>query len=375
MEGTGILRYFYLVGFANAVFFSFLIFSKPKRSRSDRILSWWLIVLSLQLLLPFLYLSDLNAYYRYAGMEISFYAVHPFLLYLYIASIIGEFPSKKRLRGLIALAVVVEITMLAYFIIPADERLAMILGKEPISPFLFVVVLPVGLYFLYFGVLSIRTLRNYKSDVLQIYSYKENVDLLWLRRLVLFFYGLLLLSVPVLIIFFVGNISIAEGDYFYFAGLTIFIFFLGYWGYKQGEVFSFQSGTEISNVDPETENKKPAPYSIPEEKIRELNRVMEKQKPYLNPSLTIYELANLIALPPHHLSKLINHEFKCNFFEYINQHRIEAFKTNIFSDKYKDFTLLGIALECGFNSKSAFNRIFKEQTGTTPTEYKNQHIN
>lgn len=375
MKWAGILRYFYLLGAANALFFSVLIFSKPQRKLADKILGYWLIILSLQLIFPFLYLADLEDYYQYAGLEVSFYAIHPFLLYLYIKSTTGQFPSKRKMIFLILLAIVTEISVMSYFMIPSEDRLNLILGKEPIRLLYYFLFIPIIFYFLYFFILSTNTLKDYKSNILQVYSYKENVDLMWLRKLVLFFYSLLLLCLPLALIFYLDHISIAECDYFYFAGLTVFIFFLGYWGYRQGEVFNFQPVLEVSKTNNSTERNQGNFQKTVKGKAKELNDLMEMQKPYLNPTLTIYELARLIDMPPHQLSKLINKEFNCNFFEYINRYRIESFKKDLLSEKYKEFTLLGLALECGFNSKSSFNRIFKEQTGITPGEFKKNSTN
>jgi AraC-like DNA-binding protein len=67
---------------------------------------------------------------------------------------------------------------------------------------------------------------------------------------------------------------------------------------------------------------------------------------------------------------VINEHFKLNFFDFVNQYRVEAFKERIVNPKYGNFSLLGVAFECGFNSKSAFNRIFKKSTGLTPSQYK-----
>ena len=370
MEGTGILRYFYLVGFANALFFSILIFSKPKRSRADKLLAGWLIFLSLQLVIPFLYLSDLSKYYPFAGIEAIFYVIHPLMLYLYIKSIIGQFPTRKQLFKLITFALLAELTMFSFFLIPANDRYKIIMGEMPIKGYLYVIIIPVVIYFSYFIIRSFKILKDYKQNVLEVYSYKENVDLLWLRRLALFFYGSFIVCVPVLILFYLKKVPLAEADYVCFACLTIFIFFIGFWGYKQGEVFNLHEEVTGRNSSTTTENHTTSLHPIPEDKIIAVKKIMESDKPFLNPSLTVYELAKIVDMQPHYLSRLINQEYQCNFFEFINQYRINAFKEYIASDKFKGFTLLGIALECGFNSKSAFNRIFKEHTGLTPTEYK-----
>ncbi|MBG8553707.1 helix-turn-helix domain-containing protein [Hymenobacter guriensis] len=96
---------------------------------------------------------------------------------------------------------------------------------------------------------------------------------------------------------------------------------------------------------------------------------MRHHKPYLNPSLTIHELAGGLQLPPHVLSKVINEGFGQNFFDFVNAYRVEEFKQLMTTPRAQQYTLLALALEVGFNSKSAFNRAFKKQTDQTPREY------
>ncbi|TGE15965.1 helix-turn-helix domain-containing protein [Hymenobacter elongatus] len=96
---------------------------------------------------------------------------------------------------------------------------------------------------------------------------------------------------------------------------------------------------------------------------------MRQHKPYLNPSLTIHELAMGLQLPPHVLSKVINEGFGQNFFDFVNSYRVDEFKQVMAVPQARQYTLLALALEVGFNSKTAFNRAFKKQTDQTPREY------
>ena len=106
------------------------------------------------------------------------------------------------------------------------------------------------------------------------------------------------------------------------------------------------------------------------EYTEQLAEYMLTEKPYLNPELTLTELASQIDISTHHLSQIINEQFKQNFFEYINQYRVEEVKTRINNPKFENYSLLGIALDSGFNSKSSFNRIFKKFTNQTPSQFK-----
>lgn len=100
-----------------------------------------------------------------------------------------------------------------------------------------------------------------------------------------------------------------------------------------------------------------------------LTYVMKKQKPYLNPKLALQDLADKINTNIHTLSWIINEGYDKNFFDYVNEHRIEEFKRLATSDQYRNYTFLAIAMEVGFSSKTTFNRAFKKITGKTPREY------
>lgn len=103
--------------------------------------------------------------------------------------------------------------------------------------------------------------------------------------------------------------------------------------------------------------------------FQQLEVLMQDAKPYLNPGLSLSELARQVGLPSHQLSKVINDGFQKNFFDYVNGYRIEAFKRQIREGAHNERTILSLALEAGFNSKTAFNRAFKKHTGQTPREF------
>ena len=102
---------------------------------------------------------------------------------------------------------------------------------------------------------------------------------------------------------------------------------------------------------------------------QQLDSYMQRQKPFTNPDLTLAELALQLRMPPHVLSKLLNEEYQKNFFDFINYHRIEELKSRLNDPRFRSFTVLSMAYEVGFNSKTAFNRSFKKLTNQTPSEY------
>ncbi len=105
---------------------------------------------------------------------------------------------------------------------------------------------------------------------------------------------------------------------------------------------------------------------------QQLELLIRKEKPYLEPQLTLPELATQMHISLHLLSKVINDGYDKNFHDFINFYRIEEFKLLIIKPKYKNQTILAVALDAGFNSKTAFNRAFKKLTNSTPREFLKQ---
>ena len=106
------------------------------------------------------------------------------------------------------------------------------------------------------------------------------------------------------------------------------------------------------------------------ERISDLKKYMEEHEPYLNPSLTIRNLADQLKVPMRDLSVLINQELKLHFFDFINEYRIEKAKNILSNPSKTKVTVLEILYEVGFNSKSSFNTAFKKHTGKTPTQFR-----
>ena len=101
---------------------------------------------------------------------------------------------------------------------------------------------------------------------------------------------------------------------------------------------------------------------------------MEKEKPYLDAELTIQDLSAKINISKHHLTEILNNGQGKNFFTFINEYRIEEVKRKLSDPAFDHLTILGIAYDCGFNSKSSFNTLFKQYTGYTPSDFKKQVV-
>jgi len=110
------------------------------------------------------------------------------------------------------------------------------------------------------------------------------------------------------------------------------------------------------------------------EDILKIRKHMEINEPYLDASLSIYDLAKQLEIPSKELSILINHNLNQHFFDFVNEYRIEKAKSTLSLPENRSLTVLEILYDVGFNSKSSFNTAFKKHTKLTPTQYRKKHI-
>jgi AraC-like DNA-binding protein len=111
------------------------------------------------------------------------------------------------------------------------------------------------------------------------------------------------------------------------------------------------------------------------EYLQKLQELMEQQKLYRDSNLSLHSLAAQIGIPRHYLSQLINIELQKNFFDYINEFRINEAKEKLQIEENDSNTIISIAYQVGFNSQSTFYSAFKKKTGTTPANFKKAVFN
>jgi AraC-like DNA-binding protein len=103
---------------------------------------------------------------------------------------------------------------------------------------------------------------------------------------------------------------------------------------------------------------------------KQLLRLMDEKKPYRNGYLTLQELADELSISAHNLSQVINTRLGKNFYDFVNEYRVEEVKRRLLDPKYQNLKILAIGLDAGFNTKSTFNAFFKKRTGVTPSRYR-----
>ncbi|HTH14491.1 MAG TPA: helix-turn-helix transcriptional regulator, partial [Spirochaetia bacterium] len=128
---------------------------------------------------------------------------------------------------------------------------------------------------------------------------------------------------------------------------------------------------EAEPGEPKTKYEKSTlPDEVAARILRRLEQTMTAEKPYLDPDLTLDGLAGQLRTSRNHLSQVLNHSLGTTFYEYVNRFRIKEAAEKLIGPDAKVHDILTIAADCGFHSKSTFNKVFKAWYGVSPSEYK-----
>ncbi|MBU3927935.1 MAG: helix-turn-helix domain-containing protein [Bacteroidetes bacterium] len=373
------MKYIFLIAAFNALFFAILILQK-KKALHDKILIYWLIYLGLYAGIYALFSDTLFIdFHLLSASFISLLLLHGPFLFLYISALIDQkfHFNRKKLFHFIPFILFNLFIVIASLLPEISERIRLDhVESEHGAPLLFnlfliLTVLSGPFYF----ILSILLFKKLDINIFNNFSSYKNVNLNWLRRLVYSFgaiWTLLMIFVTVHHVFHLFTwIFCTHG---LSLSLSVFIILIGYFGLKQKGIFIHYPDQYIEYItEPKTKYAGVVLKDADAEKyVSQLRHFMNIEKPYLDANLSLPELANKLHITSHHLSRVINEQFNVNFFDFINQYRVDEVKSRIGNPEFENLSLLGIAFDSGFNTKSAFNRVFKKMTGLTPSEYKSQ---
>ena len=206
---------------------------------------------------------------------------------------------------------------------------------------------------------------------MQQYSKIEDIDLRWLRALII----ASLISYSVNVALFNLDLIFHFATYKFLMFLSysfasVYILFLGYFGLRQGNIFIDSLRETGATTDRSGNGKITSPaISTDDVFIKTLVRNMEEKQPYLDPEITISRLSDLLNVKTEFLSEVLNSKLNQNFFDFINRYRVGEFKNQCISKTNGHLSIMGIAYNCGFNSKASFYRAFRKFEGISPSEY------
>ncbi len=371
------MKVIFLIGSVQAIFFSILVFNKRGKSISDKILGFWLLVLGVQLIFPYLvYGKDYEEYIHFAALDVPLIPLHASLLFIYTKSLISK-EDKFQLKWLWHLIAffAAMLVMIPYVSYSNEDKILLYENKMQLPKHLSLLIFLLPAIIIFYISKTLLLIKNHRENIHHVFSYNEKIDLAWLRNLIISMFIIALTIVIVGITIYFNGVTLVQGDLILYVLMVVFVYAIGYWGYKQGRIFSYQpeksNKSDISKrKSKETTTTLHKAFSSEERSfIEKMEKHMAANMPYINNELTLYDLATALDVSTSYLSLILNSCLKVNFYQYVNKYRVNEVQKRIKQNDTEKFTLLTIAFESGFNSKASFNRIFKNTTGMTPSQY------
>jgi AraC-like DNA-binding protein len=399
-----VLNTLLILGAGQGIFLGLLLLSRRVNSTANKVLALVMFVSSVFLLYVVFYSE-------------SYYSTHPHLigfgqplvflfgptLYLYALLVATDSRGFNKLWLLHFLPYVLNMLYFLPFIFSSGEaKLAMVSQVMQDQTPLDIQIIENLKYVhgIIYVALTMRLLQFHSSRLKERFSSIERINLNWLRYLTIGIVAVWAIAIGEHVLSEFGLDLPHIGDLTAVA-VAVFVYAIGYLGLRQPEVFggarmptpafglpvlpnALKGGRRLET--PEGENQpvdlKPEDTSkykksglTPDRADAILNSllsIMEEQKPFSRSTLTLQDLSDELRISAHNLSEVINTRLQKNFFDFVNGFRVKEVKRRLEDPQYDHLTILAIAQDVGFNSKSSFNTIFKKLTDTTPSEYRKQ---
>ncbi|MBN4062113.1 MAG: hypothetical protein COA57_02825 [Flavobacteriales bacterium] len=375
----------FLLGVAQAFFLSFLIVSKKRKSTGDYILGSWMAFIGLHLLNYYFHSTGfLMKHPHLLGIGFCFPMLQGPFMFVYVLVMTNKTSRFKPAYWLHTLPFLLFTIyfLFDFYFLSGPEKVAYYQSQSTNpNP----VIKAGGFLNVFLGpayvIWSLFKLRRHTKNISEQFSYTERINLNWLKYVLagLGFVWVTVLAVSTLSDFY-PLILVEWGDHSIYLALTVAVFFLGFFGLKQKSIYVNMpdSGkmrevvaSKIEKKQKEKERYKHSGLKENEAKehLKLLLQYMQNEKPYLNGKLSLKEVAEYLDVSTNHLSQITNEQLGKNFFDFVNSYRVEEVKSRLSDPESEQFTLLAIAYDSGFNSKSSFNSIFKKFTSLTPSQY------
>ena len=214
---------------------------------------------------------------------------------------------------------------------------------------------------------SIKLYREYRAWTITQFSNTDVISFKWFRNFLIVLGLIFITNYLMLIIDSYKDLDF-EQDWWDKLFRAVLIYYVSITGYAQaqpntGLVFR-EEEHKVENIQKEKFNE----FELENWKAKIL-KLMIDEKLYLQPELNLSDIANRLKTNISVLSGVVNNAFGKNFNDFVNEYRVKEFQERIQLPENKNITLLGIAFDCGFNSKATFNRSFKKFTGKAPKEF------
>jgi len=367
---------FLVVAVHGIVLSSIFFVRKAGRNLPNKLLGVFLLLFSLNLVGNVFWWTNYYVEFPHLiGIQGTFHFLYGPVLFLYVLSVIYPNRNWKKWDLLHLIPVVVFVVwMTPFYLQSAEEKAGLILDNLN-------AVEQSGLSMQAIVVVSVKSvvMAAYAAAILfiprYIGRYRDNGThrvsedtRKWIQIVGWAFAGYILSYVTYFVLVETINFQV-EYDYMISFAMSLCIFGIGYIELFQPSFIEEAHNGRIKYQNSSLDRVEADRY------LEQLLTFMEEEKPYLDGDLKIVDLAEELSIPSHHLSQIINERLEKNFFEFVNSYRVREAKEMLSDPDKKDFKILRVAFEAGFNNKTTFNITFKQEVGTTPSQFRKEHVN
>lgn len=360
------------------VFLSYLLFNKRYESREYRVLALLVLVMSIGLLGAVL---GLSGYYKQfphlmrIGDPMGL-LLGP-LLYLYIYLLTQGKTPKYFLLHLIPFALYVS-SIIPFYTLSASEKIAfgekVFLNQQQNALALIIQVVR-SFHVMVYIISGLLLIKRFDKLLENNFSETERINLHKCQDLLRLYVIICLVSIAIFIAGFFIPFHLVMANNLVGLGISLLIYILAYMSWSRPEVKVYQLVPLSEGSDSGyTEEKSRSTLHLPDEHYQKLSRQLGKliieDKVYLESELSLAQLSEKLNIQPYQTSELISRQYQESFFDLINRNRVDEVKKRLHDPAFSHLSILGVALDCGFNSKSSFNTAFKKFTGQTPSQYR-----
>jgi AraC-like DNA-binding protein len=358
------------IGISQSFFAGLLISTKKPITTANRLMAAWLFMICFELIFALVNRKFLEMY----SFPFITFTYGP-LMYLYV-----RFMTKPG-RKFNWLALLHFIPFIVFFTVsvifrsePFVQNLKEFFVPDRLIPLRIVYSICFFLSITVYSILAFIEISRHQKSLKNIVSYTSGVlTLNWLKIITISFYT------AYFCLFILGGLDILGNyipfdPYFVIFGfIALFSFAFSFYAIRQPSIF----GQDLkADPDDKGEIEKYIKSGLKDKQaldyLTKLISYVENNKPYLDRDLNIQELSLMTKIPRHHITQILNEKHRKNFFTFINEYRVKEVIERFSDPKYRNYNILSIALDAGFNSKATFNSIFKSMTGNTPSEYRDQ---
>jgi len=366
-----------IIGTFEALFLTVLVVAMKNKTTSDLFLGLIFFVDALSIGFAYLqYYNIQNSFPMPWALNIGFVFMylHGPALWFYISS-----QSAKGFRfrpyyliHFLPFIVFFTIQFFIFATLETPEKIQIILSESfKETNFYKTAVLCIGTSTISYYLWGLRQLREHRKQLRNHFSRIDDKDLNWLRILIiasLITYGINHLGFNLDLIFKYASFNVLMMLSYGFA--SIYILVMGFFGLRQGNIF-IRPDERITGLKHEKRrsDKQEVSKGAEDKFVESLLEHMSSRQPHLDPEITLSSLASQLGVQSDYLSTILNGSLNINFFDFINSYRIEEFKTQALEDRNSHLSIIGIAYDCGFNSKAAFYRAFHKMEKVSPGDY------